>query len=490
LAVAPGFINMLSWATTSLLADGRSQSDIRQGVTLEVFGEGTSMGPLTPEMKRELRARQNEFRYDLAWTTLGEYLAHLERRGIAPNVAAFVGAATVRMHELGRANRAPTPAELGRMCEHVRAAMREGALGVGAALIYMPDSYADTAELKALACAAAESGGGYAVHLRSETGRLLEALEETFEIGRASGTHTEIYHLKAAGQVNWPLLPQALERIEAARASGLDVSANMYPYTAAATGFDAAMPPWVQEGGTAAWIARLKDPEVRARVVAEIAGPPGDWENFYAAAGNPESIVLIGFRHETLKSLTGKTLAAVAAARGRSPIETMIDLVIEDESRLTVAYTMMSEENLRLQIARPWVSVCSDEEAPAPRGAFLRRHPHPRAYGSFARFLGRYVRDERRLPLQEAIRRLTSLPALNFRLRDRGRLAPGYFADVVVFDPGRVEDHATFADPHRFASGVEHVVVNGEPVLRGGRLTESRPGRVVRGPGWSANASK
>jgi N-acyl-D-amino-acid deacylase len=490
LAVAPGFINSLSWASESLLADANAESDLRQGVTLEVFGEGTSMGPLTADMKRELLARQSDFRFDIAWTTLGDYLAHLERRGIAPNVAAFVGAATVRMHELGRANRAPTPAELGRMCEHVRAAMREGALGLGAALIYMPDSYADTAELKALACAAAESGGGYAVHLRSETGRLLEALEETFEIGRAAGTHTEVYHLKAAGQANWPLLPQALERIETARASGLDISANMYPYTAAATGFDAAMPPWVQEGGTAAWIARLKDPVIRAQVAAEIAGPPAGWENFYAAAGSPERITLIGFRRETLKSLTGKTLAAVAAARDRSPIEAMIDLVIEDESRLTVAYTMMSEENLRLQIARPWVSICSDEEAPAPRGAFLRRHPHPRAYGSFARFLGRYVRDEKRLPLQEAIRRLTSLPAGNFRLRDRGRLAAGYFADVVVFDPGRVEDHATFADPHRFASGVEHVVVNGEPVIRGGRLTDSRPGRVVRGPGWSTNASK
>ena len=319
LAVAPGFINSLSWASESLLADANAESDLRQGVTLEVFGEGTSMGPLTPEMKRELLARQGDFRFDIAWTTLGEYLAHLERRGIAPNVAAFVGAATVRMNELGRENRAPTPSELARMCEHVRAAMREGALGVGAALIYMPDSYAGTAELKALACAAAEFGGGYAVHLRSETSRLLEALEETFEIGRAAGGHTEIYHLKAAGQANWPLLPQALERIEAARASGLDVSANMYPYTAAATGFDAAMPPWVQVGGTAAWVARLRHPATRARVAAEIAGPSGDWENFYAAAGSPEHITLIGFRREALKPLTGKTLAAVAAARGRSP---------------------------------------------------------------------------------------------------------------------------------------------------------------------------
>jgi N-acyl-D-amino-acid deacylase len=368
--------------------------------------------------------------------------------------------------------------------------MREGALGLGVSLIYMPDSYAGTAELEALARAAAESGGGYAVHLRSETARLLPALEEALQIGRATGTHVEIYHLKAAGEANWPLLPQALDRIEAARAAGIDISANMYPYTAAATGFDASMPPWVQEGGTAAWVARLSDPAIRARVIAEIEGPPGDWENFYAAAGSPERISLIGFRRDALKSLTGKTLAEVAAMRGRSPLDTMIDLVIEDGSRVTVAYTMMSEDNLRLQVQRPWMSLCSDEEAPAPRGAFLKRHPHPRAYGSFARFLGHYVRSEGLIPLAEAIRRLTRLPAGNFRLRDRGTLAPGFFADLVVFDPGRVEDHATFADPHRFASGVEHVVVNGQPVLRAGRLTGARPGRVVRGLGWSANASK
>jgi N-acyl-D-amino-acid deacylase len=490
LAVAPGFINSLSWATESLLADPNAESDLRQGVTLEVFGEGTSMGPLTPQMRSEWLARQTDFRFDISWTTLGEYLEHLERRGLVPNVASFVGAASVRMHELGRENRAPTAAELARMCKHVRQAMREGALGLGASLIYMPDAYADTAELKAMARAAAEYGGGYAVHLRSETARLLPALDEALEIGRTTGTHVEIYHLKAAGQANWPLLPQALDRIEAVRAEGLDVAANMYPYTAAATGFDAAMPPWVQEGGTAAWIGRLSDPAIRSRVVAEIAGPPGDWENFYAAAGSPERISLIGFRREALKSLTGKTLAEVAASRGRSPIETMIDLVIEDGSRVTVAYTMMSEENLRLQVQRPWISLCSDEESPAPRGAFLNRRPHPRAYGSFARFLGHYVRREQLISLPEAVRRLTSLPAHNFRLRGRGTLAPGFFADLVVFDPGRVEDHATFADPHRFASGVEHVVVNGQPVLRAGRLTGARPGRVVRGFGWSANASK
>jgi N-acyl-D-amino-acid deacylase len=482
LAVAPGFINSLSWATESLLADANAESDLRQGVTLEVFGEGTSMGPLTPAMRGEWLARQTDFRFDIPWTTLGEYLAHLERRGLVPNVASFVGAATVRMHELGRENRAPTAAELARMCEHVRQAMREGALGLGASLIYMPDSYAGTAELEALARAAAESGGGYAVHLRSETARLLPALEEALQIGRATGTHVEIYHLKAAGEANWPLLPQALDRIEAARAAGIDISANMYPYTAAATGFDASMPPWVQEGGTAAWVARLSDPAIRARVIAEIEGPPGDWENFYAAAGSPERISLIGFRRDALKSLTGKTLAEVAAMRGRSPLDTMIDLVIEDGSRVTVAYTMMSEENLRLQVQTPWISLCSDEEAPAPRGAFLKRHPHPRAYGSFARFLGHYVQRERLLGLAEAIRRLTSLPARNFRLASRGSLLPGYFADLVVFDPGRVEDHATFADPHRFASGVEHVVVNGEVVLRAGKLTGGRPGRVVRGP--------
>ncbi|MGQ0835356.1 MAG: N-acyl-D-amino-acid deacylase family protein [Gammaproteobacteria bacterium] len=483
LAVAPGFINCLSWATESLLVDSSAESDVRQGVTLEVFGEGSSMGPLTPSMKQDLIARQGGLRFDIEWTTLGEYLELLERRGVVPNVASFVGATTVRIHELGYANRAPDAAELERMCALVRAAMREGALGVGSALIYAPGAYAGPAELLALASAAAESGGGYITHLRSETNGVLAAVDELLAIAAATRAHAEIYHLKVAGSANWHQLDDVLTRIEATRDEGLDVSANMYPYTAAATGFDAAMPPWVQEGGHEAWLARLRDPAIRARVVREIARPGEQWENLYTAAGSPEHLVLTGFRSDALRRYRGMTLGQVARERSRSPEETIVDLVLEDDSRVIVAYFLMSEDNVRRQLALPWVSLCSDEEALAPRGVFLAQHPHPRAYGSFARFLGRYVRDEKVITLPEAIRRLTSLPARNFRLRDRGRIAPGCCGDVVVFDPRAVADHATYDEPQRFASGVAHVLVNGQIVLRDGEMTGARPGRFVRGPG-------
>lgn len=489
LVVAPGFINVLSWATESIILDPRAESDIRQGVTLEVFGEGWSMGPLTPAMRREIEGRERERRIRVEWTTLGEYLEWLERRGIAPNVASLVGATTVRVHELGHTDRAPTAAELARMCELVRAAMREGALGVGSALIYSPGCFASAAELRALAAAAAECGGIYATHVRSETRRLVEAVDEALEIARATGVHVEIYHLKAAGRENWPRLAAVLGRIEAARAAGLDVGANMYPYTACATGFDATMPPWVQEGGHHAWLARLREPSIRARVEREIAQPRGDWENLYAAAGAPENVLLLGFQREALQGLAGRTLAEVARERGRTPEQTIVDLVLEDESRVTVAYFVMAEENVRRQLARPWVSIGSDEEALAPRGEFLRVRPHPRAYGAFARVLARYVRELGVLSLAEAIRRLTSLPAASLRLEGRGQLRVGHFADLVVFDPARVQDHATYADPHRFASGVEHVLVNGQAVLAHGALTAARPGRFVRGPGWRARTA-
>jgi N-acyl-D-amino-acid deacylase len=488
LAVTPGFINSLSWATESLLLDPCAESDVRQGVTLEVFGEGSSMGPITPAMKLEMLARQGQRRFDIEWATLGEYLELLERRGTVPNVASFVGAATVRVHELGHANRCASAPELRRMCELVRAAMREGALGVGSALIYAPGAYADTAELTALARSAALHGGGYITHLRSESNGVLAALEEALGIAADTRAHTEVYHLKVAGRANWHRLDEVLARIEAARARGLDVSANVYPYTAAATGFDAAMPPWTQEGGQEAWLARLRDPAVRTRVIAEMARPGENWENLYAAAGSPENVLLTGFRNDALRRYCGLTLGDVARARSRSPEETIVDLVLEDQSRMIAAYFVMSEENLRRQLALPWVSLCSDEEALAPRGAFLTRHPHPRAYGAFARFLGHYVRTEHVTTLSEAVRRLTSLPAQNFRLVDRGRIAPGYFADLVVFDPAEVADHATYAEPHRFATGVSHVLVNGEIVLRDGEMTGARPGRVVRGPGWERAA--
>jgi N-acyl-D-amino-acid deacylase len=485
-AVAPGFINMLSWACESLIADGRARSDVRQGVTLEVMGEGDSFGPLNAAMKAEMRQRPGDIRYAVTWTTLGQYLDHLQRRGIAVNVASFVGATTVRIHELGYADRPPTPTELERMEALVRAAMAEGALGVASALIYAPGCYARTDELVALCRAAAASGGMYITHLRSEGDRLFEALDECLEISRRAGIAAEVYHLKAAGRDNWTKIEEAIRRIEAARAAGLRITADMYTYTAAGTGLNATMPPWVQEGGFAAWAARLRDPQVRARLKREMNSPGADWENFFRGVGSPDQIRLVGFRNPRLKPFTGKTLAEVAQARGTSPEDTIMDLVIEDGSRVEAVYFLMSEANVKRQLALPWVSFGSDEAAPAPAGVFLRANPHPRAYGNFARLLGRYVRDEQALGLADAIRRLTALPAENLRLRDRGRLRPGAFADVVVFDAARIQDHATYEQPHRYATGVRHVWVNGVQVLKNGEHTGATPGRVVRGPGWRA----
>lgn len=483
-AVAPGFINMLSWATESLLEDGRGMSDILQGVTLEVMGEGESMGPLNAAMKSEMVARQGDIRFDIQWTTLGEYLDVLVARGISPNVASYVGATTVRIHELGSDNRAPTPAELERMQELVRQAMQEGALGVGSSLIYAPASFASTDELIALVQAADEYGGAYISHIRSEGDRLEEGVLELIKIASVTGAPAEIYHLKAAGKQNWHKLEKVFQLIESARQAGLEISADMYTYPAAATGLDASMPVWVQEGGHDKWVERLKDPQVRARVVAEMLEESGDWENLFLRTG-PDKMILLGFKNPQLKPLTGKTLAEVAAARGTTPAETAIDLVIEDDSRVGVGYVLMSEDNVRLKVAKPWVSFGSDAAAIASEGVFLLRNPHPRAYGTFARLLGKYVREDGVVPLEEAIRRLTSLPAYNIGIRQRGELTEGYFADVVVFDPGKISDHATFEDPHRYATGMEQVFVNGVHVLRWGEHTGALPGRVVRGPGWS-----
>jgi N-acyl-D-amino-acid deacylase len=485
LAVSPGFINMLSWATESLIVDPKSQSDLRQGVTLEVMGEGDSMGPLNPAMKEEILKHQSDIKYAIEWTTLGEYLEYLERRKVATNVASFVGATSVRVHELGYEDRAPTPAELERMRNLVREAMREGAMGVGSSLIYAPASYSTPAEVKALAMTAAESGGGYISHMRSEGNRLLEAIDEVIDIARATKQHAEIYHFKAAGEKNWPKIDAAIARIEAARASGLDVSADMYTYTAGATGLDAAQPPWVQEGGLDAWVARLKDPAVRARVIAEMKDPNTKWENLLLAAGSPDRVLFIGFKTDRLKPLTGKTLAEVAHMRGTSPEETVLDLVAEDGYRVDTAYFLMSEENVIRQLKLPWVSLGSDEASQAPEGVFLLKNSHPRAYGNFARFLGHYVRDEKVATLPDAIRRLTWLPAQNLKLKQRGRLAPGYFADVVVFNPDTIIDHATYDKSQQYATGVVHVFVNGQQVLRDGEHTGALPGRVVRGPGWT-----
>jgi N-acyl-D-amino-acid deacylase len=483
LAIAPGFVNMLSWATESLLEDGRAQSDIRQGVTLEVMGEGFSMGPLTEQMKEEVEA-QSLLGHPVEWTTLGEYLEYLERRGVAPNVASFVGSATVREHVIGADDRAPDEAELAQMRQLVADAMREGAVGLAAALIYAPAFYAQTDELVALA----RPAGFYITHLRSEGDALLEALDEFLTIARSAGVRGEIYHLKVAGQKNWHKLETLIERVEAEQRGGLEITADVYTYTAGATGLDGAMPPWVQAGGFEAWRERLRDPQTRARVAVEMQQPTDAWENMFELAG-ADNIKLLAFKNEALRGLTGKTLAEVAAERGTPPADTAMDLVIEDGTRVGAAYFTMSEDNLRRELALPWVSFCSDSNAPSAEGRFLQWSNHPRAYGSFARFLGRYVRDERIVPLAEAVRRLTSLPAHNLRLDRRGALAPGFFADVVVFDPVRIQDHATYDNPHQYATGVEHVAVNGMLALRDGEPTGALPGRVVRGPLWSGDPS-
>ena len=486
LAVAPGFINMLSWATESLIEDGKSESDIRQGVTLEVFGEGESGGPLTDTMRAVALREQGDIKYPITWTTLRGYLDLLVAKGISTNVASFVGATTVRINVLGWDDRAPTPDELAQMQQLVRQAMEEGALGVGSSLIYAPAFYARTDELIALAKAAAPYNGMYISHMRSEGNRLEEAVEEFITIAREAGVRGEIYHLKAAGESNWGKMERVLQRIEAARAEGLEITADIYPYPAGATGLDAAMPPWVQEGGYAAWAERLRDPAIRARVAREMQTPTNDWESLYLAAGSPERIVLVGFKADSLKQYTGKTLAEVARLRDMSPEETAMDLVVKDGSRVGTIYFLMSEENIARQLSKPWVSIGSDAASQAPEGVFLLSQPHPRAYGTFTRVLAKYVRNDKVLTLEEAVRRMTLLPATNLRIERRGALRPGYFADVVVFHADSVQDHVTFEDPQQFATGVKHVFVNGVQVLDNGNHTGATPGRVVPGPGYKA----
>ncbi|MEO8678866.1 MAG: D-aminoacylase [Vicinamibacterales bacterium] len=487
LAVAPGFIDMLNHSETALLADGRSQGGIRQGVTLAVFGE-SSMGPLNDQMKKDQVERQGDIKYDVAWTTLGEYLDHLVARGVSTNVASFVSAATVRVNEIGYANRAPTADELERMRGHVRRAMDEGAMGLTSALIYTPGVFATTAELVELAKVASQSGGMYISHMRSEGNRLLEAIDELLTIAREAKIRAEIYHLKAAGRSNWTKLGEAIAKVEAARANGMEITADMYTYTAGSTGLDAAMPPWVQEGGYKAWATRLKDPKVRARLRQEMLVSAADWENLMLAAGG-DGTLLVGFKNEALRQYAGKTLADVAKARGTSLQETAMDLVVEDGSRVQVVYFLMSEDNVKRQIQLPWLSFGSDASSMSAEGVFVKTSTHPRAYGNFARLLGKYVREEHVIAMPEAIRKLTSLPADTLRIKDRGRLAAGQFADVVVFDPTTIADRATYEQPHQYATGVRHVWVNGTQVLKDGEHTGATPGRVVRGPGWKGTHS-
>ncbi len=485
LAVAPGFINMMCWANESLIEDGRSQSDIRQGVTLEVMGEGNSMGPLNQDMKDELVRLQGDITYDVEWTSLDEYLQFLENRGVTPNVASFIGAATPRESVIGHEDRPATPEEIVQMQAIVRTAMEEGALGVASALIYPPGSFADTDELVALATVAGEYDGMYISHVRDEGAKLLEAIGELLAIAREAGVRAEIYHFKASGQANWPLFDEAVAMVEEARAEGLQITADVYSYPAGATGLNAAMPPWVQEGGFEKSLERLADPALRRRIAREMDEASDEWENLYLGAGSPDNILLVQFKNDDLKPLTGKTLAEVAAMRGTSPEETAMDLIVEDGSRVGTVYFSQSEEVLQRAVALPWVSFASDEASVAPEGVFLKSNPHPRAYGSFARVLAKYVRDENLLPLEEAIRKLSGLPAANLKIDRRGLLREGYFADVVVFDPATIQDHATFVEPHQYATGVVDVFVNGVQVLADGEHTGATPGRVVRGPGWT-----
>jgi N-acyl-D-amino-acid deacylase len=484
LAVAPGFVNMLSWATESLIVDPRAQSDIRQGVTLEVMGEGWSMGPLNADMKKLAIERQGDVKYPIEWATLGGYLSYLENRGISPNVASFVGATTVRQHELGERDVDPNPEQLQRMRALVRTAMEEGALGVGSSLIYPPAAFAETDELVALVSEAGKCGGMYISHMRSEGDRLLESVDELIEISRRSGAPAEIYHLKQAGRANWGKLDDVIARVEKARSQGLKITADMYTYTAGGTGLAASMPPWVQDGGNEAMLERLKDPAVVTRVKMEMGQPGKDWENLYHHAG-PDRVLLVSLVDPSLKPLIGKTVAEAARVRGVSPEQLVIDLTIADRGRAGALYFLMSEDNVRRQTSLPWMSFGSDAEASAPEGVFLKSSTHPRAYGNFARFLGHYVRDQKVAPLSDAIRRLTSLPAENLGLRDRGRLASGMAADVVLFDPAKIADRATFEKPLQYATGVRDVFVNGVQVLRNGEHTGATPGRSLKGPGWT-----
>lgn len=483
MAVAPGFINMLSWANESLIEDGRSQSDIRQGVTLEVLGEGWSMGPLNERLKSELENDQSVIRYKVDWTTLGEYMSRLEQRGVSCNIASFVGATTVRQYVVGEDDRAPTSLELDSMRMLVRQAMQEGAMGVSSSLVYPPAFFATTSELTALASEAGKSGGRYISHIRNEGNQLEKAVDEILTIAREANVGAEIYHLKASGRNNWGKMDAVINKIEEARAAGLDITANMYLYTAAATGLSASFPPRVQDGGFGVFWKQLQNPVMRNRLTTEISTDAKDWDNFYYASGSPAGIMLLGFRRDSLRKYIGKTLEEVASARGVRPEIAAMDLIIQDSSRIDVAYSVMSAENIEKQVALPWMSYGSDAGSYATEGNFLKFNTHPRAYGNFARLLGLYVREKQLIPLEEAIRKLTSLPAANLKLKSRGQIAAGYFADIVIFRPESITDHATFAEPHQYATGMEHVFVNGVQVLKNGEHTNAKPGRFIKGPG-------
>jgi len=483
-AVSPGFINMLSWGVETLIEEGKSQSDIRQGVTLEVFGEGMSWGPLNEELKAYMKKNQGDIKYDINWTTLGEYLQFLEDKGVSTNIASFIGATTLRINAVGYEDRKPNESELALMKNLVHQGMKEGAMGIGSSLIYAPAFYSSTEELISLCKVAAEYDGLYISHMRSEGNKLLESVDELLTIADQSGIRAEIYHLKQSGKKNWYKLDQVIQKIDSARAKGLEITTDMYTYIAGATGLDASMPPWVQEGGLDQWIARLKDPAIRKKVIKEMKTDTDQWENLMRAAESSDKLILVGFKNDSLKYLTGKTLTEVAKMRGKSPEETAIDLVIQDGSRVGTVYFLMTEENIKKQIKLPYMSFGSDAGTMSPEGVFSKNSTHPRAFGNFARLLGKYVREENVISLEEAIYKLTGLPASNLKIQNRGQLKKGYFADVVVFDPNKISDHATFENPMQYATGVNHVWVNGNHVLENGNHTGAYGGRFVKGPGF------
>jgi len=483
LAVAPGFINMLSWSTESLIVDPRSLGELKQGITTQIFGEGWSMGPLNDRMKKQMKDDQGDLKYDIEWTTLADYLNYFEKRGVSQNVASYIGATTIRTYVLGEADVQPNAEQLQQMRDLVEKEMRAGALGIGSSLIYAPAFYAKTEELIEMCKVASKYKGKYISHMRSEGARLEEAVDELIRISREANIPAEIYHLKAAGAENWPKMDKVLAKVEAARKSGMKITADMYNYPAGATGLDPSNPPWVPDRGYSEPYKRIQDPATRKRIIEEMRTPSDKWENLRLAAGSPDKVILVGFKSDKLKPLTGKTLGEVAKMRGTDPENTILDLVLEDQSRIGTVYFLMDEANIKKQIKYPWVSFGSDAESMAPEGAFLKSNPHPRAYGNFARLLGKYVREEKVISLEEAVRRLTSLPAGNLGLDRRGLLKNGYFADVVIFDPNTIADKATFEKPHQFAVGVRDVFVNGTHMLKDGTHTGKFSGRALWGPG-------
>jgi N-acyl-D-amino-acid deacylase len=487
-AVAPGFIDMMGHSEESLLADGRAVSGLKQGITLDVFTE-QSMGPMTDEMAKQAAQRQGDFKYDVNWRTLGQYLDRLQQHGIAPNVASFVGEGEVRVNVLGEGDVTPSAQQLEAMRALVQQAMEQGAMGLTTALIYAPMNYAKTPELIAMAQESARCGGIYTAHMRSEGDHIEDAVQETIDIARASGAPAEIHHLKFIGQSNWGKRDRIIAMIEAARASGVRITADMYMYTAGGTALDASLPPWVHAGGPEAMIGQLKKPEVRAKVLAAMREDhPKDWENLYRQAG-PDGMLILAIKHPELKPLIGKTISEIAKMRGVSVEDAIIDLVIEDDAGAGAAYTIISEDNIPKQLVLPWVSSGSDAESSAPEGVFLLSSTHPRAYGNFARIFAKYVRDEHVLPVEEAIRKITSLPANVLSLTDRGRLKNGAFADIVIFDPNTMQDHSTYAKPMQYATGVSDVLINGKLALKDGLPTGASTGRILRGRAWTGASS-